>query len=346
MSGSEAGAAAGALPPIAVTMGDPAGIGGEITLKAWRRRAELSCFFVIDDPARLDALARGLGLDVPIQIIADAAEAPAVFGRALPVLPETLPRPAAPGRLNPENGGAVLAAIDRAVDLARAGAAGAIVTNPIHKKTLYEAGFRHPGHTEYLAERAGGGVTPVMMLVGGGLRVVPVTIHVSLKAALAALSRERIVEQARITGAALAKDFGIARPRLALAGLNPHAGEGGALGREDIEIVAPAVADLRASGLEAVGPLSPDTMFHAAARARYDAAICMYHDQALIPLKTLAFDSGVNVTLGLPFVRTSPDHGTAIDIAGKGVASEESLVEAIKLAALLARTRAQHRKSA
>jgi 4-hydroxythreonine-4-phosphate dehydrogenase len=234
----------------------------------------------------------------------------------------------------------VLDSIARAVAFVRAGEAAAVVTGSIHKKTLYEAGFAHPGHTEYLADLAGGGAQPVMMLVGAGLRVVPVTIHMPLRAALDSLSTASIVATGRIVARALLQDFGIAAPRLAVAGLNPHAGEEGALGREDIEIVAPAVAALRAAGIDAAGPLPPDTMFHDAARARYDAALCMYHDQALIPLKTLAFDTGVNVTLGLPFVRTSPDHGTALNIAGKGIASPASLVAAIKLADALGRRRA------
>ena len=213
--------------------------------------------------------------------------------------------------------------------------------SPIHpEEDLYEAGFAHPGHTEYLAELAGGGAQPVMMLVGAGLRVVPVTIHMALRAALDNLTTPAIVATGRIVARALAQDFAIAAPRLAVAGVNPHAGEDGALGREDIEIVAPAVAALRDAGIDAAGPMPPDTMFHDAARARYDAALCMYHDQALIPLKTLAFDTGVNVTLGLPFVRTSPDHGTALNIAGKGIANPASLVAAIKLADALGRQRA------
>jgi 4-hydroxythreonine-4-phosphate dehydrogenase len=246
-----------------------------------------------------------------------------------------------PGLPDAANAPAVIESIRRAVALVMKGDAAAVVTNSIQKKTLYEAGFEHPGHTEFLAELAGGGARPVMMLVGAGMRVVPVTIHVSLRTALDSLTTEAIVATARITAQALDKDFGVARPRLALAGLNPHAGEEGSLGREDIEIVAPAVKALRAMGIDASGPLPPDTMFHTAARATYDAAVCMYHDQALIPLKTLAFDTGVNVTLGLPFVRTSPDHGTALNIAGKGVANPASLIEAIRLAGTMARHRAQ-----
>ena len=336
------------MPPLALTMGEPAGIGGEIALKAWYGRGDtLPTFFVIDDPARLEALARRLTLDVPIATVATPAEAHETFGRALPVLPERLMSPVEPGRPDPANGRAVLGSIERAVALVAAGEAAAVVTNPIHKKTLYDAGFRHPGHTEFLAALGGDGAQPVMMLVGAGLRVVPVTIHVPLREALDRLSTESIVATGRIVGRALHQDFGIDAPRLAVAGLNPHAGEDGAMGLEDAEIVAPAVAALRREDLAVAGPLPPDTMFHEAARARYDAALCMYHDQALIPLKTLAFDTGVNVTLGLPFVRTSPDHGTAFNIAGKGIASPASLVAAIKLAGALARRRrAHHRRTA
>lgn len=326
-------------------MGEPAGIGGEITLKTWYGRgATLPPFFVIDDPARLRALGSRLSLDVPVAAIADPAEAIEAFGRALPVLPEPLASEVVPGRPDPALGRAVLASIERAVSLVMAGKAAAVVTNPIHKKTLYDSGFRHPGHTEFLAALAGDKAQPVMMLVGAGLRVVPVTIHVPLREAIASLSTDGIVAVGRIVGDALRRDFGIGSPRLAVAGLNPHAGEDGAMGREDVEIVAPAVAALRAAGLSVAGPLPPDTMFHDAARARYDAALCMYHDQALIPLKTLAFDTGVNVTLGLPFVRTSPDHGTALNISGQGVANPASLVAAIKLAGALARRRGGHRE--
>jgi 4-hydroxythreonine-4-phosphate dehydrogenase len=213
------------------------------------------------------------------------------------------------------------------------------VTNPINKDALYRAGFKHPGHTEYLAELAGSRAPAVMMLAGRDLRVVPVTIHLALRDAIAALSTAGIVHAGRLTDAALRREFGIARPVIAIAGLNPHAGEAGGLGREDIDIVAPAIAELRAAGVDARGPLAADTMFHAAARRGYDAALCMYHDQALIPIKTLDFDGAVNVTLGLPFIRTSPDHGTAFDIAGKGVARPDSLIAALRLAAAMAARR-------
>jgi 4-hydroxythreonine-4-phosphate dehydrogenase len=327
--------------PIALTIGEPAGVGGEITLKAWRARnsEHLPPFFVLDVPERLTQLAAALKLDVPIREIAAPEDATAIFPNALPVLPIALPRPVVAGKLDTGNAPAVIGAIARAVEWVQQGRAGAIVTNPIQKETLYAAGFKHPGHTEYLAELAGG-VTPVMMLVGPELRVVPVTIHTALRQAIASLRTEDIVTAGKITAAGLQRDFGIAQPRLAVAGLNPHAGENGTIGREDIEIVAPAVKALRDAGIDVTGPLAPDTMFHAAARQRYDVAICMYHDQALIPLKTLDFDRGVNITLGLPFIRTSPDHGTALDIAGKGVANPASLIAALALAGALAKRRA------
>jgi 4-hydroxythreonine-4-phosphate dehydrogenase len=327
--------------PLALTMGEPAGIGGEIALKAWQtaRAAGGPVFFALDDPLRLAALARQIGWDIPVTTIAAPEEAAGVFARALPVLPVKLPRSVAPGKPDPANAPAVIEAIRRAVELTQGGHAAAVVTNPIHKKVLYDAGFRHPGHTEYLGELTGV-ARPVMMLATGDFRVVPVTIHLSLRDALAALTTEAIVDRGRVTAEALKRDFGIAQPRLAVAGLNPHAGEEGALGREDIEIVAPAVAQLRALGIEAVGPLPSDTMFHGAARATYDTALCMYHDQALIPLKTLGFDQGVDITLGLPIVRTSPDHGTAFNIAGSGAASASSLIAALHMAAEMAARRA------
>jgi 4-hydroxythreonine-4-phosphate dehydrogenase len=326
--------------PLALTIGEPAGIGGEITLKAWlaRNAAGLPPFFVLDDPQRLAHIVAALGLSVPIHPIAAPEEAAAAFVRALPVLPVALPRPTVPGKPDSGNAAAVIGAIATAADFVKHGRAAAMVTNPIQKETLYAAGFPHPGHTEYLAELAGG-VTPVMMLLCPGLRVIPVIVHHPLAESIALLRTEAIVTAGRITAAALKRDFGIARPRLAVAGLNPHAGENGTIGREEIEIIAPAVAALRSLGIDVSGPAPADTLFHAAARARYDAALCMYHDQALIPLKTIDFDRGVNVTLGLPFIRTSPDHGTACDIAGKGIASPASLIAAIALAGELARRR-------
>ncbi|MSP67370.1 MAG: 4-hydroxythreonine-4-phosphate dehydrogenase PdxA, partial [Alphaproteobacteria bacterium] len=282
----------------------------------------------------------------PIVPVGGPAEAAEVFPRALPVLPLSLPAPVTPGKPEAANGPAVIAAIERAVALVQSGAAAALVTNPIAKHALYTTGFRHPGHTEFLAALAGGNVRPVMLLACAELRVVPVTIHLPLKAAIAALSTEAIVTVARITAAALVRDFGLGRPRLAVAALNPHAGEGGTLGTEEAAIIAPAVAELRAEGIDAVGPLPADSLFHAEARRAWDVVICMYHDQALIPLKTVDFAHGVNVTLGLPFVRTSPDHGTAFAIAGTGRASPESLIAALILAREIAASRTRPRAAA
>ena len=326
--------------PLVITIGEPAGVGGEITLKAWaaREREHLPPFFVLDVPERLTRLAAALRLDVPVKAIAAPEEAAAIFPSALPVLPIAMPHAAVPGKPDAANAPAVIEAIRRAAALVQQRRAAAMVTNPIQKETLYAAGFPHPGHTEYLAELAGG-VTPVMMLAGPGLRVVPVTIHRPLAESIAMLRTADIVTAARITAAALQRDFGIARPRLAVAGLNPHAGENGTIGREEIDIIAPAVVALRAEGIAVTGPAPADTLFHAAARRNYDAAICMYHDQALIPLKTIDFDRGVNITLGLPFIRTSPDHGTACDIAGKGIAKPDSLIAAIQLAGELVERR-------
>jgi 4-hydroxythreonine-4-phosphate dehydrogenase len=328
--------------PLALTMGEPAGIGGEIALAAWLRRADaVPPFYLIDDPDRLARLARSLGWNVRLRTIDAPREAMAAFSAALPVLPVGGSIAAAPGRPALADAALVVRAIDLAVEHARSGDAGAVVTNPINKDALYRAGFRHPGHTEYLAELGGLTEPAIMMLAGAELRVVPVTIHLALRDAVAALTTAAIVHAGRIADAALRRDFGIAAPVLAVAGLNPHAGENGGLGREDIDVVAPAVAELRAAGIDARGPLAADTMFHGAARRAYDAALCMYHDQALIPIKTIDFDGAVNVTLGLPFIRTSPDHGTAFDIAGSGVARPDSLIAALRLAASMAQRRSK-----
>ena len=326
--------------PLAVTMGEPAGIGGEIAAKAWQRRQALSlpAFFLIADVEHIRRAADVVG-GAAIVRIEEPAAAAAAFPTGLPVLPIDLAVEPRPGCPDPANAGAVLRSIDLGVDLVRAGGAGGLVTNPIQKSVLDAAGFQHAGHTEYLAELCGGRLTPVMMLACPGLRTVPITVHRPLAAAVTELTTAGIVERAAITAAALTSDFGIAAPRLAVAGLNPHAGEAGLLGREEIDIIAPAVAALRARGIEVGGPLSADTMFHAKARESYDAAICMYHDQALIPLKTLDFERGVNITLGLPIVRTSPDHGTALTLAGSGQASEASLVAALQTAAEIAARR-------
>jgi 4-hydroxythreonine-4-phosphate dehydrogenase len=327
------------LLPLAMTMGEPAGIGPELALRAWLGRAEIGApFFLIAEPAALRELARRLALDVPIAV-AEPRGAVEIFDRALPVVPLKAAAAAMAGRPDPAFASATIESIERAVGYVRSGEAGAIVTNPIAKHVLYEAGFRFPGHTEFLGALAaqwGERAQPVMMLWSRELSVVPVTIHIPLADAPGALTRELIASTARIVAADLHDRFGIARPRLAIAGLNPHAGEGGAMGREEIETIGPAIAELRAEGLDVSGPHPADTMFHAAARARYDVALTMYHDQGLIPIKTLAFDTGVNVTLGLPFIRTSPDHGTAFDIAGKGLANPTSLIEAARLAARLA----------
>jgi 4-hydroxythreonine-4-phosphate dehydrogenase len=321
-------------------MGDPAGIGGEIAVAAWRRRdglgGALPPFFVIDDPERLGAIA------VPDGVVAigDPAEAAAAFGKGLPVLPLRLPAPSRPGVAEPANAHATVASVDRAVALAREGRVAGIVTAPVTKRLLQEgAGFAFPGHTEYLAH-LGGVRRTVMMLVAPGLRVVPVTIHIPLVEVARQLTADAIIGTARIVQAALVRDFGIAHPRLAVSGLNPHAGEGGMLGREEIEVIAPALDLLRGEGMAIEGPMPADTMFHPAARARYDAALTMFHDQGLVAVKTLDFARGVNVTLGLPFIRTSPDHGTAYDIAGTGCADPSSLIEAIRLAGAMACARA------
>jgi 4-hydroxythreonine-4-phosphate dehydrogenase len=327
--------------PLALTMGEPAGIGGELALKAWAERIGKAVppFVLLDDPERIRALAKRIGLDVPVEVVGAAKEAAAVFDRALPVLPTVLDHPVEPGSPDPANGAAVLSSIERAVALVQAGECVGLVTNPIQKSALYEAGFGYPGHTEYLAALAGMESEPVMMLAGGGLRAIPVTIHLPLRDAIETLSTEMIVQCGRVTVAGLKADFGISQPRLALAALNPHGGEGGSLGMEEIEIIEPA-AILKREGYSVIGPLPADTLFHAAARSQYDAVLCMYHDQALIPLKTVDFDTGVNITLGLPFVRTSPDHGTALDIAGTGKADPSSLIAAMKTAVEMAGYRA------
>lgn len=326
--------------PLALTLGDPAGIGPDITLLAWeaRKREAIPPFVLLGDAAVLAARARALGLAVPIAELGDASEAPAAFRDALPVLPVRVGGKVVAGQPDQAAVPAVRESIERAVELVRQGAARAVVTNPIAKAVLYGSGFAFPGHTEYLAALASTAAKPlhpVMMLAGPTLKVVPVTIHVPLKDVPRLLSSELILTTIEITAGGLGRYFGIERPRLAVSGLNPHAGEDGGLGREEIEVIAPAIAAARAKGIDATGPHPADTMFHASARARYDAAICMYHDQALVPLKTLAFEEGVNVTLGLPFVRTSPDHGTAFSLAGTGEANPRSLIEALRLAAAM-----------
>jgi 4-hydroxythreonine-4-phosphate dehydrogenase len=328
-----------AATPLAVTMGEPAGIGGELTLKAWLKRGLATRpFFALDDSERLGALARRLRLDVPLRAIAAPAEAAAVFRAALPVLPIRLRAPVEAGRPDPVNAPATVESIKQGAGLALAGDIAGLVTNPIQKKTLQDAGFQHPGHTEYLAELAGG-VEVAMMLACPELRVVPVTIHLSLAEAVRTLDSSKIVRAGRVTAAALRSLFGIGQPRLVVAALNPHAGEQGTMGDEEARLIAPAIQTLRREGIDASGPAPADTLFHAAARTHYDVALCMYHDQALIPIKTVDFAGGVNVTLGLPFVRTSPDHGTALDIAGSGRADPASLIAALAMADDMARRR-------
>ena len=327
--------------PLALTLGEPAGIGPDITLTAWLRRRELDlpAFYVLADPQCLARRAKRLGLDVPIEIVTPG-NAVALFARALPVVALGLPATAEPGEPDATSAPAAIASIDRAVADVVSGVAAAVVTNPVAKSVLYKGGFTDPGHTEYLAklsfQQTGNPAWPVMMLWSPEVAVVPVTIHVPFKEVPQRLTRDLIFETGRVVARDLIDRFGIVQPRLAIAGLNPHAGEEGAMGKEDATVVRPAIERLIADGIDARGPLPADTMFHEAARQTYDAALCMYHDQALIPIKTLAFDHAVNVTLGLPFVRTSPDHGTAFDIAGTGKANPSSLVAALKLAARLA----------
>ena len=330
--------------PLALTLGEPAGIGPDITIAAWLRRRELGlpAFYLRGDEAfiarRAKTLSSALGAEVAIASVSPA-ETEAAFADALPVVATGEPVTAVSGKPDASSAPAALASIREAVADVRAGRASAIVTNPIAKSVLYRAGFRHPGHTEFLAELAeadGRVPQPVMMLWSPQLAVVPVTIHVSLRDALTQLTSDLIVSTVRIVAAELKFRFGVMQPRIAVSGLNPHAGEDGSLGHEEQTVIAPALKVLRNDGIDARGPLPADTMFHEAARKTYDCAVCMYHDQALIPIKTVAFDDAVNVTLGLPFIRTSPDHGTAFDIAGTGKANPASLIAALKLASRMA----------
>ena len=329
---------------LALTVGDPAGIGPDVALFAWTLRHEqrIPAFLLLADPDQITARAAKLGIAITLMAcVPQGAEV--VFRDALPILPLKNKHSEAPGNPLLTNAAGTIEAIERAVSLTFEGLTSAVVTCPIAKKPLYEAGFQFPGHTEFLghlcSERTGKTLTPVMMIAGPDLRTVPVTIHIPLKDVAQTLTSEAIYQTALIAHNDLKRRFGIAAPRLAIAGLNPHAGEGGALGQEDDAIIRPAILRLQQQGVAAVGPLPADTMFHAAARARYDVAICMYHDQALIPAKALAFDDGVNVTLGLPIIRTSPDHGTAFDIAGSGKARPDSLIAALTMASEMARSR-------
>jgi 4-hydroxythreonine-4-phosphate dehydrogenase len=329
------------VTPLAVTLGDPSGVGPEIVAKAWTAlRHSGPAFVVVGDHDALRTAGAGA-----LRRVAGPAEAAGVFADAVPVIDLPAAGPVTPGRPSPETAPAIVRWIETAVQLALTGQTAGVVTAPIAKAPLYEAGFKFPGHTEFLGELTAkapyeGARGPVMMLTAQDLRVALVTVHEPLANVSGKLSREAIVGAGLVTAQALRRDFGIDRPRIAVAGLNPHAGESGAIGREEVEIVGPAIQALRAAGVEASGPYPADTLFPAEMRARYDTALCMYHDQALIPVKMLDFWGGVNVTLGLPIVRTSPDHGTGFDIAGRGLARPDSLIAAIRLADKIARTRA------
>jgi 4-hydroxythreonine-4-phosphate dehydrogenase len=327
--------------PLAVTMGEPAGVGGEITLKAWANKKDsASPFFIIADATQLRTVASLFNIECPIVTIESPSTAAEAFKSGLPVLPLSKEITTAVNLQNPrpETAHSVISAIKQAVEIVKAGAARAMITNPIQKATLQEAGFPFPGHTEYLGHLSNS-ASPVMMLAVEGLRAVPVTVHVAIKDVAHALSTEAIVHCGRVTERALRIDFGIQTPRIAVAALNPHGGENGRLGDEEVDIIAPAIVQLQAEGIHVSGPAPADTLFHKSARQNYDAALCMYHDQALIPLKTIDFANGVNATLGIPFVRTSPDHGTACDIAAKGIADPSSLIAALDMASAMASSR-------
>ena len=330
-------------PILLVTVGEPSGVGPDVTLLAFRDREllDLPRFVLLADPEMIRSRAERLGIEVTLHKMSRLADITAVPAAELAVLPLVNTHVDTPGELDPANAAGTIEAIDRATRLVLSREAAAIVTNPIDKKALYDAGFAHPGHTEYLAELCGTltntSLQPVMLLTGPELSCVPVTIHIPLAEVPAALSTDLIVSTARIVINDLRERFGLDTPRLAISGLNPHAGERGAIGREDEAVIRPAIAILQTEGFDVVGPLPGDTMFHPEARRRYDVALCMYHDQALIPAKTLAFDETVNVTLGIPIIRTSPDHGTAGDIAGTGAARPNSFIAALRLAARMAK---------
>lgn len=327
------------LAPLAIALGDPAGIGPEIVAAAWAVRLDrdLPPFFAIGDLRSIRAVWHG-----PVVALSAPGDAAAMFPHALPLVQVDDPGEITPGIPNLPGARCALDSLEIAVGLTRTGSASGIVTGPVSKAQLYQIGFTYPGQTEFIAERCGvaaGNV--VMMLAGPTLRTVPVTIHTALALVPAVLTTELIVSRARVAVRGLQRDFGIEAPRLAVAGLNPHAGENGTLGRQEIDVIMPAIEILRAEGFDITGPISADAMFHPAARAKYDAAICMYHDQALIPLKTIHFDDGVNITLGLPIVRTSPDHGTAFGIAGTNTANAEAMIAAIRMAGDAAARRAR-----
>lgn len=324
--------------PLALTMGDPSGIGLDLTISAWKMRDQLSLpeFIFIGDKTALLDRAKLLGQSIDV-VTCEPNEVSTHFNQSIPCLEVTCSEDVTVGKPTKGNAGAILASIEKAVELTNSGVTSAIVTNPISKAVLYDAGFEHPGHTEFLAALAKtpneAPLLPVMMLAGPELRAVPVTIHIPLMQVMTHLTTDLIVRTSEITYSDLKHRFGVTNPKLAISGLNPHAGEDGALGHEDAEIIVPAINALRAKGIDVTGPLPADTMFHEDAREQYDVAICMYHDQALIPAKALGFHDAVNATLGLPFIRTSPDHGTAFSIAGKNIARHDSLVAALKMAA-------------
>ncbi|MEQ8666185.1 MAG: 4-hydroxythreonine-4-phosphate dehydrogenase PdxA [Rhodospirillales bacterium] len=332
------------VDPIALTLGDPAGIGGEIATRAWHAtRKNGAPFFIVGDIEHAVDTATMIGLEAPVRELSNLQNAADVFREALPIVPLSRRVEGRPSRPMDSDAACVIESIERATALCREGLARAVVTNPINKKRLYGAGFRFPGHTEFIADLCGS-PGAVMMLAAPDLRVVPVTIHLPLRDAVSSLTTEEIVRVGRIAADALRADFGIAAPRIAVSGLNPHAGEEGALGNEDEDIIRPAVHALRSAGIEAEGPVPGDALFTPRRRATFDAAVCMYHDQALIPIKALDFDRAVNVTLGLPIVRTSPDHGTAFDIAGRGIAQPDSLIAALAMADAIAAHRAVARR--
>ncbi len=336
------------LTPLVLTLGDPSGIGPEITVKAWeslRRSPDHAFAFLAPYDLIANLLAKA-GLPEP-RLISSLGEASGVFSDSLPILPMKADRPVIEGKPTPANASLIMGSISRAVDYCLAGEAAAIVTNPISKDVLYQSGFKHPGHTEYLGELTKDHTPPysrgpLMMLANDQLRVALVTVHQSIQSAAQSITQDKIIKHARILNGALQHDLGVQKPRIAMAALNPHAGENGAMGDAEIKIINPAAEKLRLEGINITNAMPPDTMFHSEARAHYDAALCMYHDQGLIPVKTIDFHGTVNVTMGLPIVRTSPDHGTAFDIAGKDIARADSLIAAIKLARTIADNRIQH----
>jgi 4-hydroxythreonine-4-phosphate dehydrogenase len=328
------------IAPLAVALGDPAGIGPEIVAKAWDARDEhdLAPFFAVGDQRSIEAVWSG-----PVRLISSPDEAVSYFSSALPLIQIHDTADIVPGQPDLAGARCALDSLELAAGLARSPIVGGLVTAPVAKSQLYAIGFTHPGQTEFVAERCGvSAANTVMLLAGPTLRAVPITTHVPLREVVNMVSVDLIVAKARATERGLIRNFGIERPRLAIAGFNPHAGESGSIGREEIELIIPAIEILRAEGIDVTGPLAADTMFHARARAQYDCALCLYHDQALIPLKTLHFDEGVNMTLGLPIVRTAPDHGTAFAIAGQNVAHPGAMIAAISLAAEAARNRLLH----